>query len=67
MYYGTKIEPNLKKQNNIKMSKKDKYDDLETAKKIHCNKTNVVIMTDYLVVATKTISIGTELKMRYNW
>ena len=46
---------------------KRKKDDIETAKKKARNKTNVEIMIDYLVRATKAIPIGTELKVHYNW
>ena len=44
-----------------------KKNDIETAKKRQRNKANVKLMIDYLVRATKTIPIGTELKVHYDW
>ena len=61
------IKGNKKESNKIKVLKKDKKDDLEIAKKRLCNRANIEIKSDYVVMALKTITIGTELKMHYNW
>ena len=56
-YYGIKIKNIRKNKDEDKVLKKDEKDYLETARKRHCNRTYVEIMIDYLVMATKTITI----------
>ena len=62
--YEYYIEDDKEESNEIKVLEKGKNDDLETARKKLCNRANVMIITDYQVVA---IIIGTELKLHYNW